>query len=159
MVQEGDAIYITRDRWCCRTKPLHLENGYPTKYMTPAPSSDQILTIYSLLALGRTRWCLARRWRAPCTGSVGVHVHVLNDNKGSGALQGGMGCSHSRGLLADILVDLVFGMVFTVFGVRSHLCSCLLAVDRQVLGTHGVGWCVEAVFTPFTALCDAHRPG
>ena len=51
-------------------------------------------------------------------------------------------------LLVD---DLVFGVVFAVFGVRSH--SCLLAVDGQVLGIHGVGWCVEAVFTAFT---DAH---
>ena len=59
-------------------------------------------------------------------------------------------------VLADILVDLVFRVVFTVFGVCSHACSCLLAVNRQVLGTHSVAWCVEAVFTAFTALCDTH---
>ena len=68
-----------------------------------------------------------------------------------------MGCPHPRGIvLANVLVDLVFGVVFTVFGVRSHPCSCLLAIDGQVLGTHGVGWCVEAVFTAFTALCNVH---
>ena len=62
-------------------------------------------------------------------------------------------------VLADVLVDLVVGVIFTVVGVRSRPCSCSLAVDGQVLGTHGVGWCVEAVFTAFTAFCDAHWPG
>ena len=56
-------------------------------------------------------------------------------------------------VLADVLVDLVFGVHFTIFGIRSHLCSCLLAIDRQVLGTHGVVWCVEAVL-PCVTLTD-----
>ena len=59
-------------------------------------------------------------------------------------------------VLAHVLVDLVVGVVFTVFGVCSHLCSCLLAIDGQMLGTHGIGWCVKVVFTAFTVFCDAH---
>ena len=55
-------------------------------------------------------------------------------------------------VLADVLV---FGVVLAVFSVRSHPCLCWLTIDRQVLGTHSVGWCVKAVFTAFTALCDA----
>ena len=56
-------------------------------------------------------------------------------------------------VLADVLVDLVFGVHFTIFGICSHPCSCLLAVDRQVFGTHGVGWCVKAVL-PCVTLTD-----
>ena len=59
-------------------------------------------------------------------------------------------------VLADVFVDLVFKVVFAVFGVRSHACSCLLAVDGQMVGTHSIGWCFQAAFMAFTALGDAH---
>ena len=51
-------------------------------------------------------------------------------------------------LLADVLVIFMFGVVFAIFGVRSHSCSRLLAIDGEVVGTHGVWWCVQPVFIP-----------
>jgi len=59
-------------------------------------------------------------------------------------------------VLAGVLVNLAFEVVFAAFDVRSHSCSCLLAVDRQVVGTHSVGRCVQAVFTAFRVLGGAH---
>ena len=59
-------------------------------------------------------------------------------------------------VLVGVLVDLVFEVVFAVFNVHSHLCSCLLAINGQVVGTHSVGWCVQAVFMVFTVLGGAH---
>ena len=58
-------------------------------------------------------------------------------------------------VLVGVLVDLAFEVVFVVFDIRSHLCSCLLAINGQVVGTHGVGQCVQAVFTVFTVLGGA----
>jgi len=59
-------------------------------------------------------------------------------------------------VLVGILVDLAFEVVFVVFDVRSHSCLCLLAIDRQVVGTHGVGQRVQSIFTGFTVLGGAH---
>ena len=48
-------------------------------------------------------------------------------------------------VLADVLVVFVFGVVFAIFGIRSRSYSRLLAVDGEVVGTHGVWWCVQPV--------------
>ena len=40
------------------------------------------------------------------------------------------------------------------FAVHLHSCSCLLAIDGQVVGTQGVGQCVQAIFTVFMVLGD-----
>ena len=87
-------------------------------------------------------------------GSAGIHVCVRDGDKGR--FEVGWAPTFARVVLADVFVDLVFEVVFAVFGVRSHACSCLLAVVGQMVGTHGVGWCVRAAFTAFTALGDAH---
>ena len=55
-------------------------------------------------------------------------------------------------MLANVFVDWVFGVVFTVFGVRSHPCSCLLAVDGQVLGTRVLGG-VSRPFSQHSLAC------
>jgi hypothetical protein len=52
---------------------------------------------------------------------------------------------------------LVVGVVFTVFDVRSYLCSCLLAInvaERQVVGADGVWRCVYNVFVVLVVLID-----
>jgi len=59
-------------------------------------------------------------------------------------------------VLVGVLVDLAFKVVFAVFDVHSQSCSCLLAIDGQVVGTHSIGWCVQAVFMAFTVLGGAH---
>ena len=51
-------------------------------------------------------------------------------------------------VLADDLVVFVFRVVFAIFGVRSRSCSHLLAVNGEVVGTHGVWWCVQPDFIP-----------
>ena len=56
-------------------------------------------------------------------------------------------------VLAEVLVDLVFGVVFMVFLASVCVCVC---VDGQVVGTHGVGWCVQAIFMAFMALGGTH---
>ena len=54
------------------------------------------------------------------------------------------------------------GRNFHRFGVQGGFCSFLVLVricvrvDRQVVGTHSVGRCVQAVFTAFMALGGAH---
>ena len=59
-------------------------------------------------------------------------------------------------VLVSVLVDLAFEVVFVVFNVHSHLCLCLLAINGQVVGTHSIGWCVQAVFTVFMVLEGTH---
>jgi len=53
--------------------------------------------------------------------------------------------------LASHFVD---WLVVHGFGVRSCLCSCLLAVDvaeRRVVGTDSIGRCIHAIFTAFAS--------
>lgn len=76
-------------------------------------------------------------------GSAGIHVCVRDGDKGR--FEVGWAPTFAGVVLADVFVDLVFEVVFAVFGVRSHACSCLLAVVGQMVGTHGVGWCVRAL--------------
>ena len=42
-------------------------------------------------------------------------------------------------VLVGVLVDLAFEVVFAVFEVHSHSCSCLLAVDGQVVVLTALG--------------------
>ena len=70
----------------------------------------------------------------------------LLDDKGRGEVRGGVGLPTFAVVLADVLVVLVVGVVFCV---RSRSCLHPLAVNRQVVGTHGVEWCVwQAVLIP-----------
>jgi len=54
------------------------------------------------------------------------------------------------------------GRSFGRFGVRGGFCGFLasvcvcVCVDGQVVGTHGVGWCVQAIFMAFMALGGTH---
>ena len=49
------------------------------------------------------------------------------------------------------------GVVLAEVGLWGGFCrfwcpfAFLLAVDGQVLGTHGIGWCVQAIFMAFKA--------
>jgi len=82
---------------------------------------------------------------------VYAHIHRQRQGEGRGSRWGGLP-TFAEVVLVSVLVDLAFGVVFAVFGIRSHSCSCLLAVDGQVVGTHCVGRCVQAIFTAFTIL-------
>jgi len=54
------------------------------------------------------------------------------------------------------------GRIFGQFGVQGGFCGFLVSVcihvhvDRQVVGTHSIGQCVQAVFTVFIALGGTH---
>ena len=55
-------------------------------------------------------------------------------------------------VLADVLVDLVVGVVFTLVGVRSRPCSCSLAVDGQLTALGGVSRPFSRHSLPFVML-------
>ena len=75
----------------------------------------------------------------------------IDNDKGRGGLP-----TFTEVVLASVLVNLAFGVVFVVFGIHLHSCSCLLAIDGQMVGTHGIGQFVKAVFTVFMVLGGAH---
>ncbi|KIJ90615.1 hypothetical protein K443DRAFT_15069 [Laccaria amethystina LaAM-08-1] len=84
--------------------------------MSMPPDSHQILPVCSS---GCTYRRLARNRGA------GSYVLVL------GSYMPAVLCTptFTEVVLAGVLVNLAFGVVFTVFGVRSHSCSRLLAVN------------------------------
>ena len=77
----------------------------------------------------------------------------LDNYKGRGEVRGGMGCPHSQGLSCRSFGRFGVWGGFRGFLVLVHVRVC---VDGQVVGTHGIGRCVQAVFTAFMALGGAH---
>ena len=86
-------------------------------------------------------------WLCVPTLTFCVCTHPLT-TRGRARFEVGSAAHIRVAVLADILVVFVFGVVFVIFGVHSRLCSHLLAVDREVVGTHGVWWCVQPIFIP-----------
>ena len=58
--------------------------------------------------------------------------------EGQGSRWGGLP-TFTGVVLVSLLVDLAFEVVFAVFDIHLHSCSCLLAINRQVVGTHSIG--------------------
>ena len=102
------SLTTTVDRWC-----LHRRINLDDLGSRLAPSHPTI-TILLLLTIAVAQSPRPEGRRASRWGGLPTSVGVV---------------------LANVFVDLVFGVVFTVFGVRSHPCSCLLAVDGHV-GIH-----------------------
>ena len=86
---------------------------------------------------------------------VYTHIPQQQQGEGRGSRWGGL-LTFTGVVLASNLVNLAIKVVFMVFDVCLHLCSCLLAIDGQVVGTHGVGQCVQAIFMVFTVLGGTH---
>ena len=138
--------------------------GDPYTLNAHTTRSPQILAVYNCPVVVMVSWfvgvsshlccCVMARWWSGCwIGSVFllryfVYTHIpWQEGEGWGSRWGGLP-TFSGVVLADILVDFVFGVIFTISGICSHSCLCLLAINREVVGTHGVWWCVLAVFIP-----------
>jgi len=80
----------------------------------------------------------------------------LNNYKGRGKVQGGVGCPHSWGLSWQKFWSIwCLGWFSRFFGIGSHSCSC-----RRTGGGHSWRWTVcQAVFMVFMALGGPHWPG
>jgi hypothetical protein len=69
-----------------------------------------------------------RCWVVYAGSFVYAHIPRQQQGEGRGSRWGGLS-TFVEVILAGVLVDLAFRVVFAVFGIRSHSCSCLLAVD------------------------------
>jgi len=64
----------------------------------------------------------------PCFDVLCTPTSLDKQGEGRGSRWGGLP-TFAGVVLVGVLVDLAFEVVFTVFDVRSHSCSCLLAID------------------------------
>ena len=128
--------------------------GTPTPWIPMVLASPQILTVCNCPVIFMVSWfvgvsshlcscVMAQWWSSHQIGSVFLlqcFVYACIpwwQGEGWGLRWGGPP-TLAGAVLADILVIFMFRVIFTIFGIRSRLCSCLLAVDRGVVGTHDI---------------------